>query len=107
MRNALLTLLLAALSLPLLANNITVSNLSLSNENRFENYTFVNFDLTWENSWRLNTGAANWDAAWVFVKYRIGNGEWQHANLHNTEHNVGTGTPATITTRRLRIFFFA
>ena len=80
------------------ANNITVSNLSLSNENRFENYTFVNFDLTWENSWRLNTGAANWDAAWVFVKYRIGNGEWQHANLHNTEHTAGTGTPATITT---------
>jgi formylglycine-generating enzyme required for sulfatase activity len=80
------------------ANNITVSNLSLSNENRLENYTFVTFDLTWENSWRLNTGAANWDAAWVFVKYRIGNGEWQHANLHNTEHNVGTGTPATITT---------
>jgi formylglycine-generating enzyme required for sulfatase activity len=98
MRNALLTLLLAALSLPLLANNITVSNLSLSNENRFENYTFVTFDLTWENSWRLNTGAANWDAAWVFVKYRIGNGEWQHANLHNIEHTAGTGTPATITT---------
>lgn len=77
-------------------NNIQVSNLSLTDENRLESYVSIKFNLTWENSWRLSSGAANWDAAWVFVKYRIGTGEWQHANLHNSGHVTGTGTPATL-----------
>lgn len=77
-------------------NNIQVSNLSLVDENRLESYVSIKFNLTWENSWRLSSGAANWDAAWIFVKYRIGTGEWQHANLHNSGHVTGTGTPSTL-----------
>ena len=82
---------------PLLANNIQVSNLSLQDENRLEGYVNVKFDLTWENSWRLSTGASNWDAAWVFVKFRVGNGEWRHAKLHNAGHSTGSGTSAAMT----------
>jgi formylglycine-generating enzyme required for sulfatase activity len=97
MKNALFTLLLAAFCLPLFANNITISNPSLATGNGNEGYSFVTFDLSWENSWRLSSGVSNWDAAWVFVKYRVGSGEWLPANLHNTGHIAGTGTTADIT----------
>jgi formylglycine-generating enzyme required for sulfatase activity len=87
------------LTLSAQANNITLSTPSLTDENRSQGYIFVTFDLSWENSWRESTGAANWDAAWVFVKYRIAGGEWQHAKLHNSGHLAGAGTPATVSAR--------
>jgi formylglycine-generating enzyme required for sulfatase activity len=88
---------LAAFCLPIFANNITVSTPSLTNGSAADGYGFVTFDLSWENSWRLSSGASNWDAAWVFVKYRVGSGEWLPANLHNVGHTAGTGTAADIT----------
>ena len=77
------------------ANNIQVSAPTLTGENRTDGYVYVTFDLSWANSWR-GTEANNWDAAWVFVKYRVGTGEWKHAKLHNSGHIVGSGTPATL-----------
>ena len=97
MKNALCTLLLAAFCLPLFANNITISNPSVTNGSVADGYGFVTFDLSWENSWRMSSAPSNWDAAWVFVKYRVGSGEWLPANLHNTGHVAGTGTAADIT----------
>jgi len=94
------TFLLGAINLS--ANNIQVGNTRLIGQNTSAgvdnpaNYTLVQFDLSWENSWRVTTGPSNWDAAWVFVKYRIGSGDWQHAWLHSTGHSGGTGTAATI-----------
>jgi formylglycine-generating enzyme required for sulfatase activity len=38
----------------------------------------IEFDMTWSNSFRDST---NWDAAWVFVKFRRPDGEWEHATL--------------------------
>jgi hypothetical protein len=78
-----------------IANNIQVSAPTLTGENRTDGYVYVTFDLSWANSWR-GTEANNWDAAWVFVKYRVGAGEWKHAKLHNSGHIVGSGTPATL-----------
>ncbi len=52
----------------------------------------VEFDITWENSWRIVGGPGNWDAAWIFVKYRVGAGEWKHAWLNNTGHTNCAGT---------------
>ena len=84
------------------ANNINVSNIRVTGqnttagENNPANYTLVQFDLSWENSWRTSSAPNNWDAAWVFVKYRVGSGDWQHAWLNNTGHSSGTGTSATI-----------
>ena len=79
------------------ANNITVSNISLTQRNATDDYTMVQFDLSWENSWRTSNlngdGVTNWDAAWVFVKYRVAGGVWQHAWLNNDGHS---GTGATI-----------
>jgi formylglycine-generating enzyme required for sulfatase activity len=89
------------------ANNIQVANISLTGQNttaganNAANFTMVEFDLSWGNSWRMSTGPANWDAAWVFVKFRIGSGNYQHAYLSPTagHHTIVTnnGTAMTIT----------
>ena len=64
---------------PAAANNIQVANVALQNQNTEAKTVDVVFDLAWSNSWR---GADNWDAAWVFVKFRApGSNNWQHATL--------------------------
>jgi len=76
------------------ANNIQVSNIALVNQNTTAglnnagNHTFVQFDMTWDNSWRNSAGPSNWDAAWVFVKFQVfGSPEWLHATLSATDAN--------------------
>ena len=80
-----------------MANNIQISNITLTGQNIASDFTMVQFSLEWENSWRVSVGPSNWDAAWIFVKYRVGTGPWLHAFLNDTGHNTGTGTAATIT----------
>jgi formylglycine-generating enzyme required for sulfatase activity len=73
----------------LLANNIQVTNSTLTGTTGTT--AQIQFDLSWENSWRLGSG--RWDAAWVFVKYRTSpTGPWQHANLNNTGHVAAAGS---------------
>lgn len=79
-----------------ISNNIQISNVSLTGQNTASDYTLVEFDISWENSWRVVGGPANWDAAWIFIKYRVGAGPWTHAFLNNTGHSSCAGT--TITT---------
>jgi formylglycine-generating enzyme required for sulfatase activity len=76
------------------ANNIQVSNSTLKGTNTMDAYTMVEFDITWENSWRTEGAPSNWDAAWVFVKYRDANtGQWNHARLHgDVAHVAPIGT---------------
>jgi formylglycine-generating enzyme required for sulfatase activity len=80
-----------------MGNNIAVSNISLENYNAAESWAHVEFDLSWENSWRLSSGPSNWDAAWVFVKYRINNGDWVHAVLNQSNTNAAPGSIVEIT----------
>lgn len=60
------------------ANNISVTNVTTTGQNTSAgvnnavNFTLVEFDLSWDNSWRASTGPSNWDAAWVFVKFQVG-----------------------------------
>ncbi len=77
-------ILLLALALPLLANNITVGTPSIARMVAASDYAMVRFDLSWENSFRDDL---NWDAAWVFVKYKPAGGDWQHATLNTTAGN--------------------
>ena len=60
------------------ANNIQVSNTRFSTFDSISQTVKVNCTVSWENSWR---DATNYDAAWVFVKYRENKGEWKHATL--------------------------
>jgi formylglycine-generating enzyme required for sulfatase activity len=86
MKKFLLIVLAAMAANVLLANNILVHNISLTGNNATSQYVMVKFDLSWDNSWRVSSGPANWDAAWVFIKYRIkGQRTWNHATLHYTD----------------------
>ena len=86
------------------ANNIAVTNTKIHGKNVASDYQMVRFDVSWENSWRLSSNQNNWDAAWVFIKFRKnGTQNWQHATLHyvdgtaaNDGHTQATG--ATIRT---------
>lgn len=96
MRKRLLSLLifssLVIIGSSLIANNILVSNTELTGQNATDDYVMVKFNLSWENSWRTSSAPYNWDAAWVFVKYRVATGEWYHANLSNTGHSATSAT---------------
>jgi formylglycine-generating enzyme required for sulfatase activity len=73
--------LLLVAGLHLHANNIEVTDIVLTNQNVGSETTTIQFDLSWENSWRVSVGPSNYDAAWVIAKYRVGGGPWRHAVL--------------------------
>jgi formylglycine-generating enzyme required for sulfatase activity len=80
---------------PAEANNIRVANVALQNQNTDAKTADVVFDLAWSNSWR---GADNWDAAWVFVKFRApGSNNWQHATLSTNSSDHKPAANGTIT----------
>ena len=60
------------------SSNLTVTNVALRSRNTTagpndsSNYAEIMASLRWENSWRISTGPANYDAVWVFAKYRVG-----------------------------------
>lgn len=70
------------------ANNIQVSNVSFTNGSG-GNAT-IQFDLSWENSWK-GGGVSNHDAAWVFMKYQTPAGIWSHIYLSPTGYVAGPG----------------
>lgn len=78
------------------ANNISVSNVTLTGQNTSTHSYLVQFDISWDNSWRINTGPSNWDAAWVFVKFRLkNNATWFHAILNYVDGS-GSGDGHTV-----------
>jgi len=94
------TLLLSSLlciASSLFANNISVSNISLTGRNIGAQTVLVQFNLNWQNSWRTSAAPFNWDAAWVFVKYKVGNGVWKHATLASSGHTIPSGATSTQT----------
>ena len=73
------------------ANAIVVTNTYLWNPQIGQQYVYVSVDISWSNSWRT---AVNWDAAWVFVKFRApGSNNWQHAWLstNSADHIMPAG----------------
>lgn len=89
------------------ANNISITDLSLVAADA-PGCVDVQATVSWDNSWRAAwteladanvTGAdlalENWDAAWVFFKWR-GDGEWRPATLTATGHTAPAGTTVTV-----------
>ena len=80
-----------------LAGEITVENVMT----RFEDgQGKVTLDISWNGSWRRHGDPGNWDAAWVFVKYRLKGGMgWRHATLSAKadDYDFGNGNPVPAT----------
>lgn len=72
-------------SMAAIANNVVISNISLVDS--AGNWK-VQFDLSWDNGWRVSTGQNNYDGVWVFFKYRLSGGAWQHLYLTGTGNSV-------------------
>ena len=75
------------------ANNMLVQNVTTTGNNAVNKTIQVQFDISWDNSWR---DAINWDAAWIFMKFKDANGLWQHVQLNQTGFANGTGTANTM-----------
>ncbi len=89
-----------------LANNIVVTNVTILNAaNGLADIRFdLSWDNSWHNSWTENGGSlnvTNWDAAWVFVKFRASGGRWQHAILNASGHVATGGTQIELGTNML------
>ena len=78
-------------------NNLRITNAFLTDQNTTDKYTIIEFDIAWDNSWRISQSPSNWDAVWVFFKYRVPIGSqgneniWKHATLNTSEHQILTG----------------
>ena len=74
-----------------LANNVRITNVTLPTEVNTApggGYTLdVSYDLSWDNSWRISTGPANWDGVYIFGRYRVDEGPWRFLG------DVGVATP--------------
>ena len=72
------------------ANDVVVSNSTVTGQDALNHVAFVQFDITWDNSFR---DVINHDAVWVFVKYSTdGGATWRHATLTATGHTEPSGS---------------
>ena len=82
--------------LPARANNLAVKNVTFTDRNTAEHYGKIRFDISWDNSWRVGVTEtpSNWDAAWVFAKWKLKSGtKWSHCTLstNDNDHTAPTG----------------
>ena len=69
--------------------NVTLTGQSTVGE-QSTHYTHLQFDISWDNSWRTSSAPNNWDAAWVFAKWKLHGGtDWAHCTLNTSGHNKG------------------
>jgi hypothetical protein len=77
-------------------SGIDITNVTVGTRDPGTGNVTVTFNASWSNSWRSTGGGApapnNWDAAWIFVKFRKNGGDWQHASLNNTGHTAASGS---------------
>jgi len=88
------------------ANNITISNLSHTGQNTTNHYSFVKFDISWDNSWRTSSAPNNWDAVWIFIKYKVSGGTWRHSSLNTTGHLAPSGSTISAPSDGMGVFIY-
>ena len=80
---------------------VALTNVSVSPADETTGRRELGFDVAWDDSWR-ETGLSwvqasdNWDAVWVFAKYRLDGGDWQHAGLSASGHTAPTGATVSV-----------
>ena len=87
-------------------NGISVTNVSISDQSALYHFAKIKFDISWDNSWRTTAVPDNWDAAWIFIKYRAGTGTWQHATIHSTGHTAPAGSVITPASDGTGVFMY-
>jgi formylglycine-generating enzyme required for sulfatase activity len=71
------------------ANNVQLTNVSVAN-NAAGTGKVVQFDLSWENSWRTSS-TNNYDGVWVFFKFKDNDNNWYHLNFTGTNIAMPVG----------------
>lgn len=86
-------------TIPILANNIQVDNVTITEQNTIPDYHYIRLNIRWDNS-RYTTSSVpyNWDAAWIFAKFRVGSGDWKHCSLATEGHIAPTGSTIEVGT---------
>ncbi len=77
-------------------SDVVVSSIVVGTPNQVSGEVSISFDISWTHSWRTVSTPYTWDAAWVFMKYRVNGGAWNHARLNETGHTVPSNTALTI-----------
>ena len=87
---------------PAQANNLAITNVTLASQNTGAQTYQIQFDTSWNNSWYISgapSSTANWDAVWVFAKFRKYSGgawsTWSHCTLNNSGNVTATGSQMT------------
>lgn len=84
MKNVISVLVLVWSCLPCFANNVRLNGTVKVTSG----VATLELDLAWDNSWRDNF---NWDAVWIFLKYKAASGAWSHVMLQDITHTATNG----------------
>ncbi|MCC6759221.1 MAG: SUMF1/EgtB/PvdO family nonheme iron enzyme [Candidatus Omnitrophica bacterium] len=79
-----------------LANNLVISNVTLEDRNASANTMVVQFDISWDHSWRKNDGRH--DAAWIFTKIYCAPGgvaSYVHGKMYTAGTNPADTSPGS------------
>lgn len=87
MKNVISVLVLVWACLSCFANNVRLNG-TVKVTDVTSGVVTLELDLAWDNSWRDNF---NWDAVWIFLKYKPASGEWLHVFLQETGSGAATG----------------
>ena len=99
------------LYLPLIANNIEIKTVTVTDIDTLSHYANLMFDISWVNSWRLDGVKApyNWDATWIFAKWKLHSGtDWAHCTLSSTDgdHTAPSGSTIDAASDGMGIFIY-
>jgi formylglycine-generating enzyme required for sulfatase activity len=76
------------------ANNLTIGPVT---ESIISGTHYLNFTISWDNSWRVTNNPNNWDAVWIFVKRRdCAAIQWHHADLSDLDADHTAGSPLLV-----------
>jgi formylglycine-generating enzyme required for sulfatase activity len=90
------------------ANDIQLANTGLANQNTTAHTVEVKFDVNWKNSWRTSTNEANYDGAWVFIKFRkINTSLWQHCSLNTAGFTAPSGSTIKVSSDQKGLWIYA
>ncbi len=72
-------------SVPVFANNLSISNVQMKERDTVNDTLIVQFDISWDNSWR---NSINHDAAWIIVKANASDAlPYPHCQMKNAGTN--------------------